>query len=120
MSVGSLTPLGQESGMNPPDEIDVFAPGEDIVCPTLMSPTSIKLEDGSSFAPPMVAGFLSLLIQLVKDSVPTPTDETLKEYHNIRFLNKLFLNHKLCDHNKLTSVETFLTDLKVYPMDIIT
>ena len=114
LSVGSLTSLGRGSAYNPSVMVDVFAPGEDIVCPFLISPIS----GGSSFATPMVAGFLSLLIQHVKDS-PGSTTNVVNEYHNIEFLRKLLLNPVLCCHQKLISVEAFLADLIRRPMDIV-
>lgn len=98
-------------------EVDVFAPGEDIVCPPLILSTNTELKSGSSFATPMVAGFLSLLIQHVKE-FPGSTPKVVNEYHNVRFLKRLLLNHELCYHKKLISVEAFLADLIRCPKDI--
>ena len=117
LSVGSLRPLGQKSDQAPLEEVDVFAPGEDILCSPLISPTSIDLKDGSSFATPMVAGFLALLIQCAKQ-LPGSTPNVIKEYHDIRFLKYLLLNPGLCDRKKLIYVERFLKDLITRPVDI--
>ena len=118
LSVGSLRPLGQESDQNPSTGVNIFAPGEDIVCPSLISPTSIKLMDGSSFATPMVAGFLSLLIQCANE-LEGSTPSVVKEYHNIRFLVNLLLDpdEGPCDHGKLIFVERFLKNLIEYSVN---
>ena len=113
LSVGALKPQGRKADFNPEIGIDVYAHGEDLVVPTLTTATNtagIELCDGTSFATPMVAGFLALLIQCAKE-LPGSTANVVKEYHNIRFLKKLFLRHELCDGQKLIRASEFLMEI---------
>ena len=118
LSIGALRPLGPESDLIPSTGVDVFAPGEDIVCP-LMSPGSTVLFDGTSFATPMVAGFISLLLQCAKE-LPGSTAKVVAKYHDLRFLKQLFLNPHSgpCKDKKLIYAEKFLTDIINRPVDI--
>ena len=138
LSVGALKPLGQMSDLNPYDKIDVYAPGEDLVFPSLENQSSVTMYDGTSFSTPMVAGFLSLLIQCVNvyckehypnDAISTPMDTStstdaantsndttstskiVSKYHDVKFIKELFNSHTLCDKRKLLRVPEFLSDI---------
>lgn len=113
LSVGALKPQGRKADISPEIGIDVYAHGEDLVVPTLTTETNtagIELCDGTSLATPMVAGFLALLIQCAKE-LPGSTANVVKEYHNIRFLKKLFLRHELCEGQKLIRASEFLMEI---------
>ena len=58
LSVGACKPTGQPCDSNPEAPIDVYAPGEDIIIPSLTEPFS-----GSSAATPAVAGIIALILQ---------------------------------------------------------
>lgn len=109
LSVGALKPLGQVSDLNPCDKIDVYAPGEDLILPTLENQNIIAMQDGTSFSAPMVAGFLSLLIQCAKEISQSPN--VISKYHDVKFLKELFNNPTLCDKRKLLRVPEFLSDI---------
>ena len=112
LSVGALTPRGKtDCDLNPDHGIDVYANGEDIVIP-LLDPSRNDMfirDDGTSYAAPMVAGFLALLIQCVKGLGATPA--VIRKFHDINFLKKLFRDHRLCEQNKLIRAERFLNQL---------
>ena len=110
LAVGALKPLGQKSCLNPNDGsgIDVFAPGEDVVVPSPENETSVILNDGTSYSTPIVAGFLSLLIQCAK---ATNNEKVIKKYHDVKFLRQLFCDHRLCKDRKLLHVNQFLSDI---------
>ena len=110
LSVGALKPLGQVSDLNPSDKIDVYASGENLVLPSLDSQVSVTMYDGTSFSTPMVAGFISLLIQCAKE-FPQTTSNVVSKYHDIKFLKELFNNRLLCDKRKLLCVHDFLSDI---------
>jgi subtilisin family serine protease len=109
LSVGALRPLGQVSDLNPSDNIEVYAYGEDLVLPQLESQNTIGVQDGTSFAAPMVAGFLSLLIQCAKEVSPNVANK----YHDVKLLKELFKNPILCDKRRLLShrVPKFFSDI---------
>ena len=117
LSVGALKPQGNEADINPGWGIDVYAHGEQVIVPSVASKEAIMYNSGTSFAAPMVAGFLSLLIQLSKSSqlyaagVPRNIDLVTKKYHELEFLKTLFAYHKLSDNRKMIRVQPFLQEL---------
>ena len=112
LSVGALRPRGKVSDLNPRDNIDVYAPGEDLCLPSLESANGVTLDDGTSYSTPMVAGFISLLIQCANAYNPHSSN-IIKKFHDVKFLKELFNNKKLCDRRRLLHVSEFLTRLFV-------
>ena len=100
LSVGALTKTGQSSNLNPNDNIDVFAIGENVIVPTSQRGKIQRSAHGTSYAAPMVAGLLSLLMQYAK-AVPQHRDDIDRRLHNVSFLKVFFKDHKLCDNRKL-------------------
>ena len=93
MSIGALTPRGKtDCDLNPDNGIDIYAHSEDIVIPLLDASRNdmVKLDDGTSYAAPMVAGFLALLIQCVKRLGATPA--VIRKFHDtiVNFFKKAF------------------------------
>ena len=113
LSVGALTKTGQSSNLNPNDNIDVFAIGENVIVPTSQKGKSQRSAHGTSYAAPMVAGLLSLLMQYAK-SVPHRRDDIESRLHSVDFLKRFFKDHKLCDNRKLVYVDSYFEDLMDY------
>lgn len=112
LSVGALTPGGKSaSDQNPDHGIDVYASGEDILVPILHTHDKGTVVDGTSYAAPIVAGFLALLIQCIKKK--GATSAVSEKFHNINFLKKLFGNHRLCEQLKLIRAHELLNELLV-------
>lgn len=110
LSVGALRTLGQMSDLNPRNGlIDVFAPGEDLLIPSIGTTYQMKPMDGTSFAAPMVAGFIALLIQCAK--AYHGSANVIKKYHDVKFLRELFNKYQLCENRRLLHVNQFLTDI---------
>ena len=108
LSIGALKPQGQISDLNPRDGVDVYAPGEDIAFP--IPNAKCIVDDGTSYATPMVTGFLSLLIQCAK-AYSGSAKNVVKMYHDVRFLQQLFLKRELCDQKRLFHTDKFLTGI---------
>ena len=111
LSVGALTRTGQMSNLNPEDKIDVFAIGEGVTVPASQDKGEKRSAQGTSYAAPMVAGLLSLLIQYAKDTAPHRRTDIDKRLHSVDFLRDLFNDHKLCDNRKLVRVDSYFEDL---------
>ena len=112
LSVGALSSEGKESQFNPRSGVDVYAFGENVAVPSLdATDTSASYLDGTSFAVPMVAGFLALLFQCAKEF--PKCKGKYEEYHDVSFLREHFIKcHKLCKDKRLLYVDSyFLTDL---------
>ena len=112
LSVGALTITGQESLLNPSDNIDVCAIGEKVIIPTIKNEneSSQKVGQGTSYAAPMVAGLLSLLMQYAKE-VDQDGDDILNMLRSVHFVKRLFKDHKLCRDRKLVYVASYFDDL---------
>ena len=114
LSVGALKPTGQKSDLTPPDGIDVFAFGEGVVVPSVSAANATTKLDGTSFAVPMVAGFLALLFQCTK-ILPPRTKDVEDAYHNVNFLREHFKFYRLCDDKKrLVRVGDYFEELLKY------
>ena len=90
ISVGSCKSTGQPSDFNNTGNIDVYAPGENLV------PNELK---GTSFAAPAIAGIIALLMQQAK-KIDDP---------------KMFAN--ICDVNVIRKILTY--DLKARGVDVL-
>jgi hypothetical protein len=113
LSVGALTCGGNKSDMNACIGIQVYAPGERIVLPDIDIENSeaTKRDSGTSFAAPMIAGFIALLIQCAKDT-PRSTDNVVRMYHDMSFLTHVFANSTACNEQlHLLHAGKFLSDL---------
>ena len=117
LSVGALTCHGHIAELNTSSVVHVYAHGE-IIVPTTTSMSAIETCYGTSFAVPMVAGFLSLLIQCTKYPYfyPPPHDGcnselVSKKYHDLEFLKDLFECNELCKDKKLIYVKKFLKEI---------
>ena len=110
LSVGALTIRGQSSDLNPQDNIDVFAIGEKVIVPTSRSQKVQKTAEGTSYAAPMVAGLISLLMQYAKE-IDQDGDKIYKRLHTVSFLRRFFNDHKLCSNRKLVYVDSYFDDL---------
>ena len=114
LSVGALTPGSKKnSDLNQSQGIDVYAHGEQIAIPLVDSNrlcfSAMTKDDGSSYAAPMVAGFLALLMQCVKNQ--GANSDVIRKYHDINFLKWLFNDYRLCEQQKLVRASTFLKQL---------
>ena len=117
LSVGALTKTGQSSNLNPNDNIDVFAIGENVIVPTSQRGKIQRSAHGTSYAAPMVAGLLSLLMQYAK-VVPHHRDDIDRRLHSVSFLKGFFKDHKLCDNRKLVYVDSYFEDLLDYKANV--
>ena len=117
ISVGALRDTGQVSFLNPDggSGIDVYAFGERVLAPSLTAADATSNLDGSSYAVPMVAGFLSLLIQCAK-TFPHCTKDVQDAYHNVKFLKHHFHTcYELCDdQRRLLRVGDYFKNLYEY------
>ena len=113
LSVGALTKTGQSSNLNPNDNIDVFAIGENVIVPTSLKGKIQRSAQGTSYAAPMVAGLLSLLMQYAR-AVPHRRDDIESRLHSVDFLRGFFKDYKLCDNRKLVHVDGYFEDLLDY------
>ena len=110
--VGAIGPDGRKAGFST-DHAHVFAPGGDIFVPSIMSDSKVCKQHGTSFAAPMVAGFLALLLQCAKESGPKiATPNVLEKYHSVNFLKSLLRHHKLVKENRLFYANELLEDLR--------
>ena len=57
-----------ESDINPPGNIDVFAPGEGVYAPMDNDNSKYQKVSGTSYAAPAIGGLVALLMQLARDS----------------------------------------------------
>lgn len=121
LSVGALKPQGRKSDINPSSGIHVYAHGEEVIVPSVDYEFGLIQATGTSFAAPMVAGFLSLLFQLLKNPNLYTSDEDVqqkieyvtKKFHDLEFLKKLFeFCEDLCKDKQLLFVQDFLQ--KIY------
>ena len=110
LSVGALTIRGQSSDLNPNDNVDVFAIGEKVIVPTSKNEKVQKTTQGTSYAAPMVAGLLSLLMQYAKQVYRDRAD-ILNMLCSVHFVKRLFKDHKLCRDRKLVYVASYFDDL---------
>lgn len=110
ISVGAIEDTGHVANFTPDSEINVYAFGKNVVVPLLTSANATSHLDGTSFAVPMVAGFLALLFQCTKQ-FPN-CEDAYDLYHNVSFLNEHFKAcHKLCKDRRLFYVNTYFKDL---------
>ena len=113
ISVGALTRGGNKSDMNACCGIQVYAPGENIVIPMIDKENSeaTKKASGTSYAAPMIAGFIALLIQCAKDT-PSSTDNVVRMYHDMSFLTHVFATSAVCNEQlHLLHAGEFLSNL---------
>lgn len=95
LSVGALTPGGNKSDFTCSSRIDAYLLGEQFVFPD----KPCNLRSGTSYAAPMLAGFLSLLIQQVKEN---NNEDILNKYDFMSFLQKKILtSHELSSKGAL-------------------
>lgn len=91
ISVGACKPTGQPCDSNPEANIDVCAPGEDIEL-------SSHLFSGSSFATPVVAGIIALMLQCA-NTLPADKTNIKKSIRKVETLQSLFA-HDMKEHGK--------------------
>ena len=74
----------------------VYAPGECVYVPSVInqSITDVCHVDGTSFAAPILGGFLALLLESANNNVSNSTF-VIEKCHDINFLNTLLKDHKL-------------------------
>ena len=99
----------------------VYAPGKAIYVPSLATPGSnsgVCKQKGTSFAAPMVAGFLALLLQCVKQSGQS-TPKVMKKYHDIDFLKTILRDHELVNNKRLFYAHKYLERLLKHPDNVI-
>ena len=89
ISVGACKPTGQPCDSNPEKPIDVCAPGEDIIIPSLTEPFS-----GSSAATPAVAGIIALILQCANK-----LSGNLNMIRDVNILRKIF-QHDMKERGK--------------------
>ena len=91
----------------------IYAPGTSILVPSvrdIRSITDVCKQSGTSFAAPMLAGFLALLLQSANEYI-------VKKYHDINFLNTLLRDHTFVSNGKLNRV---VQDIQNNPKTIVT
>ena len=109
LSVGALTITGQRSDLNPHDNIDVFAIGENVIVPKSNDEKGKlwRIAHGTSYAAAVVAGFLSLMMQYIRKFYPVLD----REFHNLSFLKSYFSDHSLCKNRELIYVDSYFANL---------
>lgn len=123
IAVGAYDAGGRRASFST-DHALIDAPGQGIYVPLLSSSVSkeseVCKEDGTSYAAPMVAGFLALLLQSVKESGRSrSTPRVIKKYHEIGFLKTLLQHRHLVKEKKLFYAHEFLKSLQDTPDRII-
>ena len=124
IAVGAFGTGGHKTDFTTPHAC-VYAPGKAIYVPSLATNSEICTQDGTSFAAPVVAGFLALLLQCAKESDPDgSTKKVMDMYHNIDFLNDIFHDHELVskdpgNHHRLFYAQAYLVRLREHPDNII-
>lgn len=123
LSVGALTPGGNKSDINPKSLIDVYAYGENFWLPKIGEEKDCFMDDGTSLAAPMVAGFLALVLQCVQSGFPKETRDfpektrnkviadVVRKFCDIAFLKTFFARRRVCDEElRLIFVMDFLRE----------
>ena len=91
--VGAHGTTGFETTFTPPKDINVFAPGVDIVHPTAYYDSQAECSTGTSCAAPAIAGLMALVLQFSKEYV---TDTQKREkYRNPVYLKKRLFGEKM-------------------------
>ena len=96
----------------------VYAPGESVYVPSVVnqSTTAVCPVNGTSFAAPILGGFLALLLQSAYNSKNT---NVIEKCHTINFLNTLLRDHKLVRDYKLWYAHEVIRDLQDDPSYIV-
>ena len=72
---------------------------------------TMRKSSGTSFAAPMVAGFIALLIQCAKGT-PNSTEKIVTMYHDVSFLTHVFAKSAACNEQlQLLHAGKFLSNL---------
>lgn len=118
ISVGALDENGGYKTNFSATHCHVYAPGESIIAPSLAnnSTTDVCPVDGTSFAAPILAGFLALLLQSANNS---GNDFVINKCHDINFLNTLLRDHKLVKDDKLWYANEVVQRLQDDPSFIV-
>ena len=101
----------------------IFAPGTSVLVPSvcnLQSLTDVCKQNGTSFAAPMLAGFLALLLQCAKESPPDVRRYIVEKYHDINFLNTLLRDDRFVRERKFEFASRVIQDLQNDPKGIVT
>lgn len=108
LSVGALESKGPLSHMNPPNGINIYAPGENICVPSSDN-EGMMIDQGTSFSAAIAAGIILLLIQCAG----TVSDQVREKYHKLEFLRRLCSSamENLCDRQCLRHPQRFLQRL---------
>ena len=105
ISVGSYQPEGDQSKFNPDDNIDVYAPGEDL---GFREPNgNLFRVQGTSLATPAIAGLIALLIQQVR-KLNDP--ELEKNMRDVNVLRKILANDLKARGKNLLAPSELLED----------
>ena len=94
----------------------VYAPGESVCVPSVInqSTTDVCYVDGTSFAAPILGGFLALLLESANNNVSNSTF-VIEKCHDINFLNTLLKDHKLVRDYKLWYAHEVVENLQDDP-----
>ena len=105
----------------------VYAPGKEVCVPAIVpySPnapdchrTAVATMNGTSFAAPMLAGFLALLLESANQCpavVHNVREFIVKKCHDINFLKTLLRDHKLVKDGKLAFSYDFIKNIQADP-----
>ena len=117
ISVGALDRHGHKTNFSA-THCRVYAPGESIYVPSVVrnSTTDVCPVNGTSFAAPVLGGFLALLLQSANNSKNT---FVIEKCHDINFLNTLLRDHKLVRDEKLWYAHEVLQSLQDDPSYIV-
>lgn len=117
ISVGALDKYGNKTNFSA-DHCHIYAPGESIYVPSVVreSKTDVCPVDGTSFAAPLLGGFLALLLQSANNS---NNAFVINKFHDIEFLSGLVKSHLLVNHGKLWYAHEVLQRLQNEPSHIV-
>ena len=117
ISVGALDQYGHKTNFSAA-HCHIYAPGESIYVPSVVNnlTTEVCPVDGSSFAAPILGGFLALLLQSANNSQNT---FVIEKCHDINFLNTLLRDHKLVKDEKLWFAHEVLESLQNDPSYVV-
>lgn len=109
LSVGALDEYDEKANSNPGCGVNMYLPGKHIAFPKVKSSDPF---DGSSYAAPMLAGFLSLLMQWAKDNIEDGSEEYLAKYRDVNFLRKVINKRQLSDPgSQMVGMNEFLNTI---------
>lgn len=116
ISVGALDEHGGHIASFSSAHCHIYAPGKSMYVPSVTSKTDVRLVSGTSFAAPILGGFLALLLQSANNSKNTVV---IEKCHSINFLNTLLRNHKLVRDGKLWYAHEVVQSLQDDPNYIV-